>query len=107
MFDIEYFKTITIFVIGVFITCIFYLEDILSSKEENKSRSWIEITVLVFLNGVLGGFVMVSIYYGLEQYYPTMFLWVKIGIAGTIATMGKDAIKLAHKRVKNKIEENK
>ena len=28
MFDIEYFKTITIFIIGVIISCIFYLEDI-------------------------------------------------------------------------------
>lgn len=107
MFDLDYIKTITIFIIGVVITCIFYLEDILSSKEENQKRNWFEIIVLVVLNGVLGGFVMVSIFYALEQYYPTMLMWVKIGIAGTIATMGKDAIKLAHKRVKNRIEENK
>ena len=106
MFDIEYVKTITIFVIGVFISCIFYLENILSTIEI-KSRSWFEICLLVFLNGLLGGFVMVSIYYGLEQYYPTMFLWVKIGIAGSIATMGKDAIKVVHKRVKNRIGEDK
>jgi hypothetical protein len=106
MFDIEYVKTISIFIIGVFISCIFYFENILSTKE-NQSRSWFEITLLVLLNGLLGGFVMVSIYYGLEQYYPTMFLWVKIGIAGSIATMGKDAIKVVHKRVKNRIGEEK
>lgn len=35
MFNIEYFKTITIFVIGVFITCIFYFEEILLQIENS------------------------------------------------------------------------
>lgn len=43
MFDIKYFKTITIFIIGVFITCIFYLEDTISiakTKIANKFVVW-------------------------------------------------------------------
>ncbi|PHO10341.1 hypothetical protein CPG37_04645 [Malaciobacter canalis] len=94
-------KTLWIFAIGVFLSALFFIEEALTSEEEKEVNIW-KLVILVIINSILGGFIMVTVFYLLEQYYPLWNMWIKVGLAGGVATMGKDGIKMFHKYIKVK-----
>lgn len=94
-------KTLWIFAIGVFLSALFFIEEALSN-EESKEVHLGRLVTLIVINSILGGFIMVTVFYLLEQYYPLWHIWIKVGLAGGVATMGKDAIKILHKYLKVK-----
>ncbi|RXJ86963.1 hypothetical protein CRU93_06160 [Arcobacter sp. CECT 8985] len=94
-------KTLWIFAIGVFLSALFFIEEALTNEEEKEVNIW-KLVILVIINSILGGFIMVTVFYLLEQYYPLWNMWIKVGLAGGVATMGKDGIKMFHKYIKVK-----
>lgn len=94
-------KTLWIFAIGVFLSALFFIEEALTSEEEKEVNIW-KLVILVIINSILGGFIMVTVFYLLEQYYPLWNMWIKVGLAGGVATMGKDGIKMFHKYIRVK-----
>ncbi|WP_108062733.1 hypothetical protein [Poseidonibacter lekithochrous] len=92
-------KTLWIFGIGVLLSALFFIEEALTDEESKETNIW-KLIALIVINSILGGFIMVTVFYLLEQYYPIWNVWIKVGIAGGVATMGKDAIKLFHKHLK-------
>lgn len=90
-----------LFFLGIFLSTLFYIEEYLTN-EELRENSMGKTIVLLLINSFFGGFVMVTVFYGLEQYFPTWLIFVKVGVAGGVATMGKDAIKLFHQSLKKK-----
>lgn len=91
-------KTLWVFIIGVFLTALYFIEEELSNEEESETNLW-KLAALITINSILGGFIMVTAFYLLEQYYPLWNIWIKVGISGGFATMGKDVIKLFHRQV--------
>lgn len=94
-------KTLWIFAIGVFLSALFFIEEALTDEETKENNIW-KLVILIIINSILGGFIMVTVFYLLEQYYPLWNMWVKVGLAGGVATMGKDGIKIFHKYIKVK-----
>lgn len=94
-------KTLWIFSIGVFLSALFFIEEYLTAEEANETSIG-KLIVLVIINSILGGFIMVTVFYLLEQYYPVWNIWAKVGLAGFVASMGKDGIKTFHRYLKKK-----
>ena len=46
-------------------------------------------------------------YYGLHQYFVDWNEYFIVGIAGTMAMLGKDAVHLSHKLIKQKVGQEK
>lgn len=98
-------KTMWIFAIGVFLSALFFIEEALTSEEEKEVNIW-KLVALVAINSILGGFIMVTVFYLLDMHYAEWNMWIKVGLAGGVATMGKDAIKIFHKYVRAKGSKN-
>ena len=98
-------KIIWLFIIGVFLNFLFYLENLITENTKINELSKLKLTVLVIANGVIGGVIAVTVYYGLVQYFPHINDYLLIGIAGMTAMIGKDGVTLYHKLIKSKAEQ--
>ena len=99
-------KMIWIFIIGTFLACLFFLEELITQNELIEKYGLVKVVVLVFINSIIGGVVMVTTYYALIQFVPDWHDYLKVGIAGATAMLGKDMVHLYHRLVRAKVEQN-
>ncbi len=96
-----------IFILGMFLTLLYYIEDIIE-KQEYKEKSLLIISMLAFVKALLGGILIVLIFYTLQelklefQIFTTTIkldIWGNLLIAGTLSLYGSDMFKVIKKRV--------
>lgn len=101
------FKMLYIFALGVFLTLLYYLEDIIE-KQEYKEKSLWSITFLAFIKSLLGGILIILFFYTLEELNLEFVLfgmnfklniWSNLLVAGTLSLFGSDMFKLIKRRV--------
>jgi hypothetical protein len=97
-------KLIWLFIIGTFLAFLFYIEEIITENELIEKYGIVKVGILAFINSVIGGVVMVIAYYGLVQFAPEWHDYLKVGIAGATAMLGKDMIHLYYKIIKQKVD---
>ena len=97
-------KLLWLFVIGTFLAGLFYLEEVITQNELIEKLGLAKVLLLVFINSIIGGVVMVITYYALIQFLPEWHDYLKVGIAGATAMLGKDMIHLYYKVIKKKAE---
>lgn len=100
------FKMVYIFILGIFLSLLYYVEEIIE-EQEYKEKSIIAIGFLALIKSLLGGILIVLIFYTLQelQLSFTLFskevtfgLWSNLFIAGTVSVFGSDIFKMAKKR---------
>jgi len=97
-------KLIWLFLIGTFLAFLFYVEEMITENTLVEKLGVIKATLLVFINSVIGGVVMVTVYYAMVQFCPDWHEYLKVGIAGTTAMLGKDMIRLYYRFVSVRVE---
>ena len=97
-------KLLWLFVIGTFLAGLFYLEEVITQNELIEKLGLAKVLLLVLINSIIGGVVMVITYYALIQFLPEWHDYLKVGIAGATAMLGKDMIHLYYKVIKRKAE---
>ena len=97
-------KLLWLFVIGTFLAGLFYLEEVITQNELIEKLGLAKVLLLVLINSIIGGVVMVITYYALMQFLPEWHDYLKVGIAGATAMLGKDMIHLYYKVIKKKAE---
>ena len=97
-------KLLWLFVIGTFLAGLFYLEEVITQNELIEKLGLAKVFLLVFINSIIGGVVMVITYYALMQFLPEWHDYLKVGIAGATAMLGKDMIHLYYKVIKKRAE---
>lgn len=99
-------KMLYIFVLGIFLTLLYYLEDIIE-KQEYKEKSLWSISFLAFIKALLGGILIVLFFYTLEELdieftiYTInikLDMWGNLLIAGTFSLYGSDMFKQLKRR---------
>lgn len=100
-------KMIYIFILGGFLTLLYYTEEIIEDQEY-KEKSIITIGILAFVKALIGGILIVLTFYTLQELKLsfnilgkdiTLGLWANLFIAGTISLFGSDMFKMIKKRV--------
>lgn len=84
-------KLVYLYLIGVFLSTLFFAEKVLTDAMVAK-HGIKKVLALVFINSAIGGFVMVPVYYGLDQFFPGLHEYFKVGISGMTAMLGKDMV---------------
>ena len=97
-------KLIWLFLIGTFLAFLFYVEEMITENTLVEKLGVVKAAFLVLINSVIGGVVMVTVYYAMVQFVPNWHEYLKVGIAGTTAMLGKDMIRLYYKFVSIKVE---
>jgi hypothetical protein len=97
-------KLIWLFLIGTFLAFLFYVEEMITENTLVEKLGVVKATLLVFINSVIGGVVMVTVYYAMVQFCSDWHEYLKVGIAGTTAMLGKDMIRLYYKFVAIRVE---
>lgn len=97
-------KLIWLFLIGTFLAFLFYVEEMITENTLVEKLGVVKAAFLVFINSVIGGVVMVTVYYAMVQFAPDWHEYLKVGIAGTTAMLGKDMIRLYYKFVSIRVE---
>jgi len=96
-------KLVWIFIIGTFLAFLFYVEEVITENVLIE-LGMVKVIALVLINSIVGGVVMVTTYYALVQFEPLWHDYLKVGIAGTTAMLGKDMVHLYYKLVKTRVE---
>jgi hypothetical protein len=99
----EELRLIWLFCIGVFLSFLFYISEIISQNELIPRLGILKVAILVLTNSLIGGFVMVATFYVLEQFFVEWNEYLKVGISGFVAMAGKDAVHVYHKLLKQKV----
>ena len=97
-------KLIWLFCIGTFLAFLFYVEEMITENTLVEKLGLVKAGVLVLINSIIGGVVMVTVYYAMVQFAPEWHDYLKVGIAGTTAMLGKDMIRLYYKFVAVRVE---
>lgn len=101
------FKMLYIFLLGLFLSLLYYVEEIIE-EQEYKEKSLMVIGVLALVKAILGGILIVLIFYTLQDLKLSfelfgkeiiLGLWSNLFIAGTISVFGSDLFKIIKKRV--------
>lgn len=101
-------KTLYIFILGVLLTLLYYIEEIIE-EQEYKQKAIPMIIALAFVKSILGGVLIVLIYYTLQELKIEFVLFninIKFGdytnlfIAGAFSLFGSDMFRM----FKNKLE---
>lgn len=101
-------KTLYIFILGVVLTLLYYVEEIIE-EQEYKQKAIPMIVALAFIKSILGGVLIVLIYYTLQELkieFVVFDIAIKFGdytnlfIAGAFSLFGSDMFKM----FKNKLE---
>ena len=87
-------KLIVLFVLGMIMSFLWYLEELITQKEIIEKYGVIGVAGLSFINSILGGVVAVVAYYGLVQYMPELHEYLKVGLASATAFFGKQMMHL-------------
>ena len=97
-------KLLWLFLVGTFLAFLFYVEEMITENTLVEKLGVIKAALLVLINSVIGGVVMVTVYYAMVQFFPEWHEYLKVGIAGTTAMLGKDMIRLYYKFVSIRVE---
>ena len=97
-------KLLWLFAIGTFLAALFYIEEVISENTLIVKHGFTKVIILIVINAIIGGVVMVTTYFALVQFIPEWHDYLKVGIAGTTAMLGKDMVHLYHKFLKRKVE---
>lgn len=87
-------KLAILFILGMIMSFLWYLEEIITQKEIIEKYGVIGVTGLSFINSILGGVVAVVAYYGLVQYMPELHEYLKVGLSSATAFFGKQMMHL-------------
>lgn len=99
-------KMVYIFLLGLFLSLLYYAEEIIE-EQTYKEKSFLLIGLLLLVKGLLGGILIILMFYTLQELKLsfTIFdkvielgLYTNLFIAGTISVFGSDIIKIAKKR---------
>lgn len=93
-------KLLWLYAVGMFLSFLFYVEELITDNATVERVGIAKAIILVITNALIGGVVMVTVYYGLIQFKPEWHDYLKVGIAGTTAMLGKDMVRLYHKFIK-------
>ena len=96
-------KLIWLFAIGTFLALLFYLEEVITQNELIEKYGIVKVCILVIINSIIGGVVMVTTYYALVQFAPEWHDYLKVGVSGATAMLGKDMIHLYYRLVRVKM----
>lgn len=100
-------KMLYIFFLGLFLSLLYYIEEVIE-EQEYKEKHWAIIGALALIKALLGGLLIVMIFYTLQDLKLsfTVFgkeiilgLWANLFIAGTASVFGSDLFKMIKKRV--------
>jgi len=100
-------KMIYIFLLGLFLSLLYYIEEIIE-EQEYKEKSLVVIGMLALIKAILGGILIVLIFYSLQDLKIsfslfgkeiTLGLWANLFIAGTASVFGSDVFKIIKKKV--------
>jgi prolipoprotein diacylglyceryltransferase len=100
------FKMLYIFSLGMVLTLLYYLEDIIE-KQEYKEKSLGSISFLAFIKSLLGGILIILFFYTLEELklefvlfsmHFKLDIWGNLLIAGTLSLFGSDMFKILKRR---------
>ena len=83
-------KLAILFILGMFTAFLWYLQEMVEQKELIETHGLVGVTILSFVNSVLGGLVAVIVYYGLTQFFPELLDYLKVGIASATAFFTKN-----------------
>lgn len=97
-------KLIWLFVIGVFLSFLFFVEELITENTRINELSKWRLLFLLVANSIIGGVIAVTVYYGLHQYFPELNDYFLVGVSVSTAMLGKDGIHLYHKFIKGKIQ---
>lgn len=97
-------KLIWLFLIGMFLAFLFYLEEIITNNEVIEKYGLAKVSVLIFINSIIGGWVAVTVYYILVQFVPSWHDFLKIGVASSTAMLGKNMVHIYHQFLKARIQ---
>ena len=101
-------KIYYIFALGAILTLFYYIEEAIE-KQEYKEKSFSVIALLALAKSIIGGILIVIIFYTLQELnlefkiFDTSIkpgLWGNLFIAGTFSLFGSDLFKI----IKNKTE---
>lgn len=105
------FKMIYIFVLGIFLSLLYYIEEMIE-EQEYKEKSLRMIGILALIKSLIGGILIVLIFYMLQELQINFAvfnveikfgLWSNLFIAGTLSVFGSDLFKILKKRAENTI----
>lgn len=100
-------KMVYIFLLGLFLSLLYYVEEVIE-EQEYKEKSLFVICMLAFVKALLGGMLIVMIFYTLQDLKLSFELfgkeiifglWANLFIAGTISVFGSDMFKMVKKRL--------
>ena len=99
-------KMLYIFLLGLFLSLLYYVEEIIE-EQKYKEKSWVVMGALALIKAVLGGILIVLIFYTLQDLKLSFEifgkeivfgLWANLFIAGTVSIFGSDLFKMIKKR---------
>lgn len=99
-------KTIYIFLLGLFLSLLYYAEEIIE-EQTYKEKSFLLIGLFLLIKGLIGGILIILIFYTLQELKLsfTLFgkvielgLYANLFIAGTASVFGSDMLKMIKKR---------
>lgn len=100
-------KMLYIFLLGLFLSLLYYAEEIIEEQEYKEKSLW-AIGTLAFVKASIGGILIVLTFYTLQELKLSfsilgkdieLGLWANLFIAGTISIFGSDMFKMIKKRV--------
>lgn len=100
-------KMLYIFLLGLFLSLLYYTEEIIEEQEYKEKSLW-AIGTLAFVKASIGGILIVLTFYTLQELKLSfsilgkdieLGLWTNLFIAGTISIFGSDMFKMIKKRV--------
>ena len=96
-------KLMWVFAIGTFLAFLFFVEETIQQSELIEKIGIFKVTILVIANSIIGGVVMVTTYYALVQFFPDWHDYLRVGISGMMAMLGKDTVHLYYNFIKKKV----
>ena len=104
-------KTLYIFMLGVLLTLLYHIEQMIE-EEEHKAKGFWTMCALLFTKASIGGILIILIYYTLLEFNIEFTLlnmnvkfgeWTNLFIAGTFSLFGSDMFKMVKIRAEKAI----
>ena len=99
-------KMLYILILGIFLSVLYYAEELIEEQTYKEKSLWV-IGLLLSVKGLLGGILIVLIFYTLQELKLSFIifdkeivfgLWGNLIIAGTISIFGSDFFRIIKRR---------
>lgn len=100
------FKMLYILILGIFLSVLYYAEELIEEQTYKEKSLWV-IGLLLSIKGLLGGILIVLMFYTLQELKLSFVifdkeivfgLWGNLIIAGTISIFGSDFFRIIKRR---------